>query len=63
MTPTLQPGTAPHFDPRLIEIATRRAHELRNQAIDEALHQLGRWLRRPFITPRKTIAQEQPCHS
>ena len=51
------PAMGPRLDPRLIEVATRHAHALRSQAIDDTLRRLGCWLRRRFSPAPKGISQ------
>jgi hypothetical protein len=63
MTTPLRSDTMPRFDPHLIEAATRHAHALRRQAIDDAFRQLSRWLSQAFVNPGQAVVQEPPCHS
>jgi len=63
MSSPFQPNSRSRIEAGLIEAATRHAHDLRRQAIDDMLRRLGQCLSRPFRSAAKPIAKGQPCHS
>lgn len=55
--------TPPRLPPGLIDAATRHAHALRNQALDDALHRLVGFLRGLARRPGRRAIRETSCLS
>jgi hypothetical protein len=63
MTPSHDLHTPNRIDPPVFDLARRRAHELREQAMADARRRLVHWLSRSLRARPLALTQEQPCHS